>query len=92
MPPPFLLTGIRPDADRTPPHFYANTQKISTWYFPLEMITDSQTEGVGGPVNPVEQTIYPGTVVEAGDQTPPGIMRKGEVKFKHQIIPLLSQR
>ena len=56
------------------------------------MITDSQTEGVGGPVNPVEQTIYPGTVVEAGDQTPPGIMRKGEVKFKHQIIPLLSQR
>jgi hypothetical protein len=49
------LTGIRPDADRTPPHFYANTQKISTGYFPLEMITDSQTEGVGGPVNPVEQ-------------------------------------
>jgi len=50
------------------------------------MITDSQTQGVGGPVNPVEQTIYPGTVVEAGDQTPPGIMGKGEVKFKHQII------
>jgi hypothetical protein len=50
------------------------------------MISNSQAEGVGCPVNPVEQTLYPGTVVEAGDQTPPGIIGKGEVKFKHQII------
>ena len=52
------------------------------------MITDSQAEGVGGPINPAEQAIYPGTVVEAGDQTPPGVIGKGEVKFKHQVTPM----
>jgi hypothetical protein len=33
------------------------------------MITDSQTQGVGDLVNPIERTIHPGTMVEVGEAT-----------------------
>ena len=39
------------------------------------MIANSQTIGVHGSVNAVEQAEYPGSMVNPRDQSPPGMLR-----------------
>lgn len=50
------------------------------------MIADPQTERIRPPVGVIDETVYPGTVVNAGDQAPAGLAGKCEGQFQHQVV------
>ena len=52
----------------------------------LEVVPESQAQGVGGPVNAVEGSVDAGTVVDAGHQTPAGELGKGKGKLDRKSV------